>query len=1310
MADTENVAEMAVLTDKEEEIVPDTRYSSSDVIAAAEEIKFKQQQAAEKVEREIKTGKKTPEEAQAELRKAYTTMAHVLDKLELAKDLNEQAKKKLRFFFFSLPKKGPEKHFTNVEEKLQKFGFNELSPAYREPWYVKMIRFIFGGFFNQLLLTGAVLCFVAYGLQPTIPSNMYLGVCLIVVVLVTGLFGFYQESKSDDLMAGLSKMLPPNVIVLRNGEKTSISPTLLVPGDIVDMSMGMRIPADIRIFDCTPDMEVDNSSLTGESEPQKRDWRKSNLVPAESPNLTFFGTLLVRGKGTGVVIGTGDTTFMGHTAKAAASTESEPTPIALEIKDFCFKISIIAFALGILFFVLGMATNPNWIVNVVWLIGIIVANVPEGLLAEVTVSLTLTANRMFHKNVRVKNLESVETLGSTTVICSDKTGTLTTNVMTCMYVVFDLKERECDTTSPMQAIEGDFYDVRDKMVKQRKPDFLRLVRCAALCNNAEFIGEEIDETANATETAMVKFAFGHVNSAYSTTVANYRKYHKKLHEIPFNSSNKWQISVHELMSNYTIDEEGKIGKSEGNEEEKSKVDDSNKKLALIQMKGAPERVLTFCDRHWMDGKSVELTEKNREEVMDLVMTLGSRGQRVLALAEVILDPQEYDLNIEEPIPEYFSEEVEAVDEDNCVVVELNDEKHKVPVSGKNEAGKEYPWEELQIKHIKDGINQTLNIPVASQRILFGNRGQILDDELLFSDLKCERGSVFHLRLGPYKFAGTKEENVNWPFRRNGEQGLVFIGRNFGPKIPNFGRRGKRKYGGNKALVKDEEYDAVVVPGWELQEELDKDPRSVAEFWNRTLIKNNVVFARTSPQQKLLIVSACQDRGGIVAVTGDGVNDSPALKKADIGIAMGKTGTEVAKEAADMILLDDNFASIVNGVEEGRLIFDNLKKAIAYILSSNIPELIPFLLTQMIGLPLPLTTVMILMIDLGTDIAPSIAMAYEEKESDIMHRPPRNAKKISWCSGDYLVLRTDKLVFWNPLAECTLTSWCWQRLDRDLVFEDIVTHDLRKYSYWLHCFEPDFAKDLDHYCYFMPDFGNTQIGNVPSDKLSFNSSHDFSDWLGNTRSFIKSSRKFLKSSKTSNFQNAAALTNAMNQKNWTAFQHAWNNGFYDDMSKHLFRTNLYPTRPCHKTDFFGEKFAYCDHSMTKSRTYPGRNSLFPMQAKDRNEALLQAQTAFFISVVTQQWANILVCKTRTRSLFEQGLGNGFMNYALLCETLLAGVLTYIPASNIVLATRPVRFVWWLAGLPFAMSIIAYDEIRKGIMRKHPNGWLVMANAW
>ena len=666
-------------------------------------------------------------------------------------------------------------------------------------------------------------------------------------------------------MGSLSKMKPKNVIVTRDGKKLEIEPRDLVPGDLCELTLGMALPADLRIVDCTPDMEVDNSSLTGESEPQKRDWKPSDETPAESPNLTFFGTLVVNGKGTGVVIATGDETFMGRTAQLATSTEGEETPIAKEIKDFVLKVSVIAFVLGISFFIIGMVENGEIVRNVVFLIGIIVANVPEGLLATVTVSLTLTARRMFDKNVRVKNLESVETLGSTSVICSDKTGTLTTNVMTCQHIFYDLKECECDTDNPMQAIQGDFYKKDDD--KKRNTDFLKLARCGALCNNAEFIDGQVDPTANATEAAMVKFSSGHILGEYRIAVPEYRKKHKKLHEIPFNSKNKWQVSVHELPKDLLLDTEEKMDNTDC------------QKRALIQMKGAPERILKLCDRYLFEDEIIDLNEETRQAILDGVMSLGSRGERVLALAELILDPVIYDINVQEPILEakYDDEIDESCSSEDAVIIMYNDEKIKITIDAiDEETNRKIPFESLYISHLMQAIEKELdNVPIATQRIGFSDRGGNIDSANSFKELGIKRGSLVHLLKGPYKFSGTKKEEVNWPFGRNeNEQGLVFIGLYamidpprpgvpeavgrcqsagikvimvtgdhpvtakaiaqkvgiIGPHSQTKEQVAQLKYDGNLDEVKDDEYNAIVVPGHLLQEKLDtevEDPQGLS---------------------------------------------------------------------------------------------------------------------------------------------------------------------------------------------------------------------------------------------------------------------------------------------------------------------------------------------------------------------------------------------------------------------------------------------------------------------------------------------------
>lgn len=1362
----------------DEEIEPQERYSSSDVIAAAEELKFSQAQTKQVIEDRVKQGKISKEQAQSELKKAYTTLAHTFDRAELEKEYETSLEKGLST--------------QQAADFLIKHGHNELTPPKHDPWWLRLLKSIFGGFFNILLWFGSILCFIAYGIDESDikdPTNLYLGVVLAVVVTLTGIFGYYQESKSADLMGSLSKMKPKNVIVTRGGSRVELEPRYLVPGDICDLSLGMALPADLRIIECTPDMEVDNSSLTGESEPQKRDWRPSDDTPAESANLCFFGTLVVNGKGTGIVIATGDNTFMGRTAQLATSTEGEETPIAKEIKDFVLKVSFIAFVLGISFFIIGMVENGDLVANVVFLIGIIVANVPEGLLATVTVSLTLTARRMFDKNVRVKNLESVETLGSTSVICSDKTGTLTTNVMTCQHVFYDLKECECDTNNPMQAVAGDFYSKAD--TSKRCGDFVKLARCGALCNNADFVDGAVDPTANATEAAMVKFSSGHILEQYRMGVPEYRKIHRKLHEIPFNSKNKWQVSVHELPGNMVLE----------CEEKQSNLADKKQKQCLVQMKGAPERILDLCDRYMYDGEVCDLNEDTRARILDGVMSLGSRGERVLALAELLLDPEEYNINIMEPPIEAKYEEStdESLDGADAVVVKFEGQKHQIRLENivDEDTGAKIKFEDLYIKHLIEAFEKELNVPCAAQRLGFSSFGAI-DPANSLQQVGIKRGSTVHLERGPYKFGGTKADDVNFPFRRAGEQGLVFVGlyamidpprpgvpeavgrcqsagikvimvtgdhpvtaKAIAQKVGIIGPHSQTKeqvaelhHGGNLDAVKDDEYDAIVVPGWELQDKLDteaEDPQGVADFWNNALNKNNVVFARTSPQQKLLIVSAVQERGGIVAVTGDGVNDSPALKKADIGVAMGITGTEVAKEAADMILLDDNFASIVNGVEEGRIIFDNLKKSIAYTLSSNIPEIAPFLLFQTAAIPLPLSTVMILLVDLGTDLAPAISMAYEGRESDIMERKPRDPavnKLVTWRLVSFAYLQIGMLqaiagfyAYFVVLHGFGLRPQHLIGLDQYRVFNDYLTESSLRDAYYLWCFDPEYRSK----CEYLPNFyhGTIEAPAGFDTPVPYYTQEEFAAWIESDEDYVKEAKTLLLEEAdmigmeldADMLEKGSALTwDTWSSTYWISDETAANytNGLFYRLSTKTFHSVsdelvLFPTRRCERYDYSSyyreingvdvpdspPPFCNVDYP-NKPRTYryPDEtlNSLYPMQTRTRVEALAASNSAYFVSIIVVQWADLMICKTRIRSLFEQGMTNTFMNYSLFFETILGAFLVYVPVANTVTGTRPLRFVWWTSAVPFSLAIYLYDEVRKGWIRKNKAGWIHRNTYW
>jgi len=779
-----------------------------------------------------------------------------------------------------------------VAKRLARDGYNELTPPETTPEWIKFCKNLFGGF-ATLLWVGSILCFFAYGMEfanenndDPVKDNLYLGIVLAVVVIVTGVFQYYQESKSDAIMESFKKMVPQQALVIRNGKKEQITARELVLGDIVEVKGGDSLPADLRLISAAS-MKVDNSSLTGESEPQSRDAEVSKVDVLEAKNLAFFSTNCVEGTAQGIVIRCGDNTVMGRIAALAMDVSSGDSPIAQEIEHFIHIITGVAVFLGVTFFILAFVLGYHWLEAVIFLIGIIVANVPEGLLATVTVCLTLTAKRMAKKNCLVKNLEAVETLGSTSTICSDKTGTLTQNRMTVAHMWFDGKIHNADTTEDQSGSDTDFKD---------SESWRCLGRIAALCNRAVFLADQTGpilkrETAgDASESALLKCC-----ELMMGDVLKIRENNPKVSEIPFNSVNKWQLSVHQ-------------------------AENQN----LLVMKGAPEKILDRCDRIMIGGEEVPLTAEWRAVFETAYAELGGMGERVLGFAHMKYDPIKFPL------------------------------------------GFKFDTDEM-------------NFPTGSLEEMEAGEGGIVFVGLL-SLIDPPRAAVPDAVL-KCRSAGIKVIMVT------GDHPITAkaIARSVG--IISDGNKTQEEIAEERGIsvgeVDQNEVHAAVIHGADLRDISESD-------LDKILVNHSeIVFARTSPQQKLIIVDGCQRAGQIVAVTGDGVNDSPALKKADIGVAMGIAGSDVSKQAADMILLDDNFASIVTGVEEGRLIFDNLKKSIAYTLTSNIPEISPFLVFMVFSVPLPLGTVTILCIDLGTDLLPAISLAYEQAESDIMKRNPRN---------------------------------------------------------------------------------------------------------------------------------------------------------------------------------------------------------------------------------------------------------------------------------------------------------------------------------
>jgi len=950
-----------------------------------------------------------------------------------------------------------------ARENYERDGPNALTPPKQTPEWIKFCKNLFGGF-ALLLWIGAILCFIAYSIEASTyedakKDNLYLGCVLTAVVVITGCFSYYQESKSSRIMESFKNMVPQYATCLREGQKLTMKAEELTIGDVVEVKFGDRIPADIRVIEARG-FKVDNSSLTGESEPQSRGAEFTHENPLETRNLAFFSTNAVEGTCKGIVISCGDNTVMGRIAGLASGLSSGETPIAKEIHHFIHIITGVAVFLGVAFFIVAFILGYHWLDAVVFLIGIIVANVPEGLLATVTVCLTLTAKRMASKNCLVKNLEAVETLGSTSTICSDKTGTLTQNRMTVAHMWFDNQIIEADTTEDQSGAQ---YD-------KTSDGFKALARVATLCNRAEFkpnqegvpiLKREVN--GDASEAALLKCMELALHD-----VMSYRSKNKKVCELPFNSTNKYQVSIHD-------------------------TEDSSDPRYLLVMKGAPERILDRCSTIYIGGKEKVLDEEMKEAFNNAYLELGGLGERVLGFCDMILPSDKYP-----PGFKFDSDEV--------------------------------------------------NFPISALRFV-GLMSMIDPPRAAVPDAvaKCRSAGIKVIMVTGDHPITAKAIAKSVGIISEGNETVEDIAQRLNIPV---------------SEVNPADAKAAVVHGSELKDinsdQLDDILRHHTE----------IVFARTSPQQKLIIVEGCQRLGAIVAVTGDGVNDSPALKKADIGVAMGIAGSDVSKQAADMILLDDNFASIVTGVEEGRLIFDNLKKSIAYTLTSNIPEISPFLLFILFNVPLPLGTVTILCIDLGTDMVPAISMAYEEAESDIMKRHPRDPVN-------------DKLV------NQRLISMAYGQIG-------MIQAAAGFFSYFIILAENGF---------------------LPGDLFGI--------------------RK------------------------------QWDSKGVNDLE-----------------DSYGQEWTYAD----------------------RKKLEYTCHTAFFISIVIVQWADLIICKTRRNSIVHQGMRNWVLNFGLVFETLLAIFLSYTPGMDAALRMYPLKINWWIPAIPFSIAIFVYDETRRFILRRNPGGWV------
>ncbi|KAF8579449.1 aminophospholipid-transporting P-type ATPase [Ramaria rubella] len=752
--------------------------------------------------------------------------------------------------------------------RLSRDGRNVLTPPKKKSMFRKYLDCLLT-MFNILL--SLVLEYVLLGINFKANfQNTYLGGILIFVAFLNAFIEFYQLQKADAILASFLAMIPPSCRVIRGGSLISVPAADLVKGDIVFLRMGDKTPADLVIFNST-DLKVDNSSLTGESEPQERHALPdgSTQRPVEAENLVFNSTLIVSGEGYGIVVRTGDHTLIGQIAKLTGGESGNKSPLGVEIARFVMTISIIAILIAIVFFGVGIGTvyKGQAAATVTFAVSVLVAFVPEGLPSVVTLLLSIAAKRMAAQNVLVKDLQGVETLGALTLLATDKTGTLTRNQMTVTNL--------WNCTRMTTAFQSNNDSEETETFSMTTPGMTEMIDISALNSKIKFDKPDIpfeqrEILGDATETGLARFA-GRQLPDYDAHLKN----HPKVFEVPFNSTNKWALVIVKKVH------------ADG--------------YLTIYLKGAPERVLAKCSTYLKEGKETPIDDEFTKGFDDAYSYMASRGHRVIACAQYLLPGHEY--------PENF-------------------------LFSRSEAN--YP-----------------------------------DSKFTFVGLVSLEDPPKHgvrEAIGTLRLAGIKVMMVTGDHPKTAEA----IARKINLILGETKETLAQKTGRPLDDIYDDEVSAVVVHG-------DSIDGLQGFEWDAIFAKDEIVFARTSPKHKLEIVKRAQALGHIVGVTGDGVNDSPALKKADLGIAMNISGSDVSKEAANMILLDDNFASTVKGVAEGRLIFNNLKRSIQYTISHSTPEVIPQLLYVIVPIPLPLSAILIL-----------LAFAWDPPESSdgLMRLQPR----------------------------------------------------------------------------------------------------------------------------------------------------------------------------------------------------------------------------------------------------------------------------------------------------------------------------------
>ncbi|WP_434670179.1 cation-translocating P-type ATPase [Lacticaseibacillus rhamnosus] len=750
--------------------------------------------------------------------------------------------------------------------RLAKYGENTIT---REKQASQLLIFL-----KNFTSVMAILLWVS-GFVAILSGTLELGIAIWLVNIINGIFSYWQEHEAQKATNSLMKMLPTYTQVYRDGKLQQVNATQIVPGDVFNLQAGNAVPVDARLIKATS-VQVDQSALTGESVPESKKvaFEAGQGEFAES-NLVYAGTTVGAGTATAVAFATGMHTEFGQIAALTQQQKRSLSPLQLELNRLTKQISLIAVSLGVLFFVAAIFFVHYPVAqSFIFALGMIVAFIPEGLLPTVTLSLAQGVQRMAKKHALLKDLNSVETLGETTVICSDKTGTLTQNQMTVDHVW--TPAHTYTVTGQGYVNNGEIQLNGQPIHYGSDPDLDLLIRLVAFNNDTEVEpakGKARPKILGTpTEASLVILA---QKSGIDTNA--YTQKFPRLKELPFDSDRKRMTTIHQ----------------------------HDPQTLSICTKGSLSDLLPHCDTIQENGKVRLLTQADKDAIDAANRKYAALGLRSIATA--------------------YREIPQAADKEK----QLNG----------------------------------LTIETAETKLTFVGLAIMSDPprpEIYAAIKKCHNASIKIIMV-------------------TGDSSLT--AKSIAVKI---------------GLTSDK---ARVVTGTEL------DAMSKADL--KQALAGEIIFARVAPEQKYKIVSTLQEMGEIVASTGDGVNDAPALKKADIGVAMGVTGTDVAKDAADMILTDDNFASIVAAIEEGRTVYSNIQKFLIYILNSNLPEAVPsalFLFSRG-AIPLPLTVMQILTVDLGTDMMPALGLGSEKAEPGIMDKPPR-------ARNAHLMSRT---VLWKAFA-------------------------------------------------------------------------------------------------------------------------------------------------------------------------------------------------------------------------------------------------------------------------------------------------------